>query len=46
MRGRPDPQSQLFYTLDVESRIRANHPLRPLKRRVDAILRSLNDLFS
>jgi transposase len=46
MRGRPDPQTQLFYTIDVESRIRANHPLRPLKQRVDVILRSLDDLFS
>lgn len=46
MRGRPDPQTQLFYTIDVESRIRANHPLRPLKQRVDVILRSLDGLFS
>ncbi len=46
MRGRPDPQAQLFYSIDVESRIRPNHPLRPLKRRVEAILRSMDDLFS
>jgi transposase len=45
MRGRPDPQCQLFYTIDVESRIRPNHPLRPLKKRGDAILRSLDGLF-
>lgn len=46
MRGRPNPQSQLFYTIDVESRIRPNHPLRPLKKRVDAILSSMDDAFS
>lgn len=46
MRGRKDPQSQLFYMIDVESRIRSNHPLRPLKVRIDAILRDLDPLFS
>ncbi|UUO07873.1 IS5 family transposase [Blastopirellula sp. J2-11] len=46
MRGRPDPQSQIFFVIDVESRIRPNHPLRPLKKRVDAILRSMDALFA
>lgn len=46
MRGRKNPQSQLFYSIDIESRIRPNHPLRPLKKRVDTILRSMDDLFS
>jgi transposase len=46
MRGRPDPQSQLFFTIDVESRIRPNHPLRPVKKRIDAVLRSMDSLFS
>jgi transposase len=45
MRNRPEPQCQLSYTIDVESRIRPIHPLRPLRKRVDAILRSLDDLF-
>ncbi|MEP5988489.1 transposase, partial [Rhodopirellula bahusiensis] len=35
----------MFYCIDVESRIRPNHPLRPLKKRVDAILRSMDELF-
>lgn len=46
MRGRPDPQTRLFDSINVESRIRPNHPLRPLKRRVEAILRSMDELFS
>lgn len=45
MRGRPDPQTQLFYCIDIESRIRPNHPLRPLKKRVDTILRSMDGVF-
>lgn len=46
MRGRKNPQTQLFYTIDVESRIRPNHPLRPLKQKIDVILRELDPLFS
>ncbi len=46
MRGRPDPQTQFFYTIDIESRIRKNHPMRPVKKRVDAILQSMDGLFS
>jgi hypothetical protein len=26
MRGRKDPQAQLFYSINVESRIRPDHP--------------------
>ncbi|HVX13666.1 MAG TPA: CHAT domain-containing protein [Pirellulales bacterium] len=29
MRGRKDPRPQLFYSINVESRIRPDHPLRP-----------------
>lgn len=46
MRGRKNPQTQLFYTIDVESRIRADHPLRPLKIRIDQILASMNSRFA
>lgn len=46
MRGRSNPQTQLFFTIDVESRIRPNHPLRPLKKRVDLVLRSMDSLFA
>jgi transposase len=45
MRGRKDSQTQMFYMIDIESRIRADHPLRPLKAKVDQILRTMNDLF-
>lgn len=46
MRGRKDTQAQFFYVIDVESRIRPNHPLRPLKKQVDAILAAMDELFS
>ena len=46
MRGRKNPQSQLFFTINVEARIRPDHPLRPLKVRVDQILASMNSLFA
>jgi transposase len=42
MRGRRDPQLPLFHVFDVESRIRADHPLRPIKARVDRVLASLS----
>lgn len=45
MRGRREPQGKLFFTIDVESRIRADHPLRALKRTVDEILRDLGEQF-
>lgn len=46
MRGRKDSQTQFFYTIDVESRIRPDHPLRALKRSVDGILSGMDALFS
>lgn len=46
MRGRKNVQTQLFYTIDVEARIRADHPLRPLKTQIDRILGSMNSLFT
>ena len=46
MRGRENNQSQLFFTIDVESRIRSDHPLRAIKARVDGILSTMDDLFS
>lgn len=45
MRGRRDPQSSLFYAIDVESRIRPDHPLRPIKVAVDRLLAGLSDRF-
>jgi transposase len=45
MRGRRDPQPSLFYAIDVEDRIRPDHPLRPIKAAVDRILAGLSDRF-
>lgn len=45
MRGHSVPQGKLFFTMDVESRIRADHPLRPLKRTVGDILKGLGERF-
>jgi transposase len=45
MRGRRDPQPSLFYAIDVEARIRPDHPLRPIKAAVDRILAGLTDRF-
>lgn len=46
MRGRTDEQPALFHTFDVENRIRADHPLRDVKRRADRILASLSAEFA
>lgn len=45
MRGSSDCPGVMFYAIDVEERIRANHPLRPIKAAVDAILESMSPLF-
>lgn len=45
MRGRQEAQGRLFFTIDVESRIRGDHPLRDVKKRVDAILLGMSELF-
>jgi transposase len=46
MRGRADEQSVLFHVFNVEERIRADHPLRDVKYRVDAILGTMSPLFA
>jgi transposase len=45
MRGEADRQLPLFHTFEVEDRIRADHPLRDIKRRVDRILGTLDGQF-
>lgn len=46
MRGRQDSQPALFYVIDVEARIRADHPLRAVKQGVDRILAGMHDDFA
>ena len=45
MRGRSDGQMRMFFSVNVEERIRKNHPLRPIKKAVDEILCGLSDQF-
>jgi hypothetical protein len=45
MRGKSDSPLLMFYAIDIEDRIRPDHPLRPIKAAVDAILDELNPLF-
>ena len=46
MRGRRNSQQQLFYSINIEARIRQDHPLRTIKKRVDRILAGMNDTFA
>jgi len=41
MFGRPESQSQIYFAIDVETLIDADHPLRGVKKRVDEILKSM-----
>lgn len=45
MVGRPEPQSQIYFAIDIESWIEADHPLRGVKKRVDEVLRSMRPKF-
>ena len=42
MRGEVDPQSSMFHYFSVESRIPADHPLRPVKKLADAALSAIS----
>jgi len=42
MRGEVDPQTAMFHYFSVESRIAADHPLRPIKRLADAALAAIS----
>ena len=46
MRGQPDDQLPLFHLFSVADRIRADHPLRDIKRRVDRILAGMSPQFA
>lgn len=45
MRGRRDGEGRMFFTIHVEQRIAASHPLRQIKWRVDRILASMSEVF-
>lgn len=45
MRGHVDPQTSMFNYFSPESRVPADHLLRPIKRDADAVLVSLNWQF-
>ena len=38
MRGKSDRQGKMFFAIDLEGRVRPDHPLRPIKATVDRIL--------
>jgi transposase len=46
MRGRSDDQLPLFHLFSVEDRIRPDHPLRDIKRRVDRLLDGMSPAFA
>ena len=46
MRGKKMSQGAVFYAIDVEELIGKDHPLRPVKRRVDAELARMGRLFN
>ena len=45
MRGRVSGQPTFFLTVNLESDIPADHPLRPIKKRADAILKDMRRDF-
>ena len=45
MRGQVDPQREMFYVMDLEALVPETHPLRSIKKRVDAELRRLRPHF-
>ena len=45
MRGRQEAQPRSFLTIDVESRIRGDHPLPDVRKGVDVILLGMSDLL-
>ena len=46
MRGRTDSQGEMFYGMDVEGLVPADHPLRAIKPKVDSELRRLRPHFN
>lgn len=46
MRGHVNRQQPMFLMIDIEARIRTDHPLRAIKRRTDAILVAMRGDFA
>jgi transposase len=46
MRGKADRQGKMFFAIDLESRVRADHPLRAIKATVDRILAGMSEAFA
>ena len=46
MRGKDDGQGGMFYVIDLEGRVRADHPLRAIKGRVESELVKMSRLFN
>ena len=46
MRGGVDGQGEMFYVMDVEELVSADHPLRAIKTRVDGELKRLRPYFN
>lgn len=45
MRGNPQAQSDFLTVINLNACVPADHPLRAIKRRVDAVLQKLSPLF-
>lgn len=45
MRGKPQAQPDFLTVINLNSCVPADHPLRPVKRHVDAVLQKLSPLF-
>lgn len=45
MRGKPQAQPDFLTVINLNACVPANHPLREIKRRVDAVLQKLSPLF-
>jgi transposase len=45
MRGKPQAQPDFLTVINLNACVPANHPLRAIKRRVDAVLQKLSPLF-
>ena len=46
MRGRPDAQPSMFLMINLEDKVPEDHPLRPVKRQCEMILRAMSRDFN